>query len=87
MAGYRLLSREPLASEVDSGLWLSGCPSHRRDLPMEQPPALLDVTCEMPRTVRSGSAAYRCLPSWETHGCGGAGCMPSLLCCHWLRVF
>lgn len=84
MAGYRLLSGEALATEVDAGLWLSGCPSHRRDLPLHDPPALLDVTCEMPRTIRSGSAAYRVLPSWETHGwaqgarsggwaCAGAG--------------
>ena len=51
---------------VCAGWYLGGCPTQPSDLPPGPAPALLDVTCEMPRGVAGD--AYLVLRSWETHG-------------------
>ncbi len=54
-----------------AGWYLGGCPTCPSQLPPGPAPALLDVTCDMPRCLEA--AAYKLLPAWETHGERGEG--------------
>jgi protein-tyrosine phosphatase len=53
--------RDGVLTEVAPGWWLGGWP-HRGDA-FETWPAVVDLTCELPR--RSPSSDYLCLPTWD----------------------
>ncbi|CAD7699826.1 unnamed protein product [Ostreobium quekettii] len=57
-------SREPIYNEILPGWYLGGWPPNASSMPPGSP-AVLDVTCEFPRT-QSGKE-YLCLPTWDTH--------------------
>ncbi|XP_072964786.1 uncharacterized protein [Typha angustifolia] len=61
----RLKRREPLYSEVSEGLYVGGWPSSLDHLPPGNP-AVIDCTCELPRSPALSGIAYLCIPTWDT---------------------
>lgn len=61
----RLKSREPIYNEISDGLYVGGWPSSKKDLPPGNP-AVIDCTCELPRSSFIAEGAYLCLPTWDT---------------------
>lgn len=61
----RASSREPLYSEVSEGLYVGGWPSSFAHLPPGEP-AVIDCTCELPRTSAVARNAYLCVATWDT---------------------
>ncbi|KAK9265785.1 hypothetical protein L1049_001710 [Liquidambar formosana] len=60
----RLVSKEEPYSEICEGLYVGGWPSSADKLPPNNP-AIIDCTCEFPRSEYSGNA-YLCVPTWDT---------------------
>lgn len=56
----RTLSKDGLYTEIKPGWWVGGWPV--LDFPWSGETAVLDVTCELPRTRGD---AYLCLPTWD----------------------
>ncbi|KAK9127766.1 hypothetical protein Syun_016563 [Stephania yunnanensis] len=62
----RFVSGEPPYSEVCDGVYVGGWPFSLDRLPPGDP-AVIDCTCELPRSVAvSSSCAYLCVPTWDT---------------------
>lgn len=61
----RLYSMEPLYSEISEGLYVGGWPSSFGHLPPDEP-AIIDCTCELPRSSSVLKNAYLCVPTWDT---------------------
>ncbi|WOK92863.1 hypothetical protein Cni_G01555 [Canna indica] len=61
----RWKSGEPLYSEISEGLYVGGCPSSLEHLPPGRP-AVIDCTCELPRSSALASNAYLCVATWDT---------------------
>jgi hypothetical protein len=62
----RRKSVEPLYDQLQgTKLFIGGWPEQAAWLPPVQP-AILDVTCELPRTFME--SAYLMLPTWDTQG-------------------
>lgn len=61
----RLHSREPLYSEISEGLYVGGWPSSFGHLPPGEP-AVIDCTCELPRSSAISQNAYLCIATWDT---------------------
>ncbi|CAA7400221.1 unnamed protein product [Spirodela intermedia] len=61
----RLKSREPVYSEIIQGLYVGGWPSSPHHLPPGDP-AVIDCTCELPRSSALSSNAYLCVATWDT---------------------
>nr|CAD1817880.1 unnamed protein product [Ananas comosus var. bracteatus] len=61
----RLKRREPLYTEISEGLYVGGWPSSLEDLPPGNP-AVIDCTCELPRSSAVSGSAYLCIATWDT---------------------
>ncbi|XP_077230372.1 uncharacterized protein LOC143863550 [Tasmannia lanceolata] len=61
----RLLSREPRYNEVCEGVYVGGWPSSSAEVPPGEP-AIIDCTCELPRSSDLSRNAYLCIPTWDT---------------------
>lgn len=61
----RLYSKEPLYTEVSEGLYVGGWPSSFGHLPPGEP-AIIDCTCELPRSSDVSQNAYLCIATWDT---------------------
>ncbi|KAJ6798445.1 uncharacterized protein M6B38_202215 [Iris pallida] len=61
----RLHSREPVYTEVSEGLYVGGWPSSSDHLPPGEP-AVVDCTCELPRSSAVSKNAYLCVATWDT---------------------
>lgn len=61
----RLYSKEPLYSEVSEGLYVGAWPSSFGHLPPGEP-AIIDCTCELPRSSAVLRNAYLCIATWDT---------------------
>uniref|UniRef100_A0A1D1YMN6 Uncharacterized protein ynbD n=1 Tax=Anthurium amnicola TaxID=1678845 RepID=A0A1D1YMN6_9ARAE len=61
----RLKSGEPAYSEVAEGLYVGGWPSSLDHLPPGEP-AVIDCTCELPRSSALSRNAYLCVATWDT---------------------
>ncbi|KAK8969928.1 hypothetical protein KSP40_PGU004299 [Platanthera guangdongensis] len=61
----RLKSREPIYNEISEGLYVGGWPSSKKHLPPGEP-AVIDCTCELPRSSVVPEDAYLCLAIWDT---------------------
>ncbi|KAL6125471.1 hypothetical protein ACLB2K_073528 [Fragaria x ananassa] len=60
----RLCSGEAPYSQVGEGLYVGGWPSSPDKLPPGNP-AIIDCTCELPRSCWSDQS-YLCVPTWDT---------------------
>ncbi|XP_042515848.1 uncharacterized protein YnbD-like [Macadamia integrifolia] len=61
----RMQSREPPYNEICEGLYVGGWPSSLDKLPPGDP-AIIDCTCELPRSTEISHNAYLCVPTWDT---------------------
>ncbi|PKA65401.1 hypothetical protein AXF42_Ash005735 [Apostasia shenzhenica] len=61
----RMKSREPIYNEISEGLFVGGWPYSKKHLPPGNP-AVIDCTCELPRSSFVSKDAYLCLPTWDT---------------------
>ncbi|OVA06006.1 Dual specificity phosphatase [Macleaya cordata] len=61
----RLVSREPPYSEICEGVYVGGWPYSLETLPPGDP-AIIDCTCELPRTRAVSQNSYLCIPTWDT---------------------
>lgn len=61
----RLKSKESIYNEVSEGLYVGGWPSSKKHLPPGEP-AVIDCTCELPRSPAVSDDAYLCLATWDT---------------------
>ena len=65
----RLKSGELAYSEIKEGLYVGGWPQSANQLPPGDP-AVIDCTCELPRSKASLRNAYFCLATWDTRAPG-----------------
>lgn len=61
----RLISREAPYSEICEGVYVGGRPSSPKTLPPGNP-AIVDCTCEFPRSSKFSESSYLCIPTWDT---------------------
>ncbi|KAF8397895.1 hypothetical protein HHK36_016820 [Tetracentron sinense] len=61
----RLRSKEPPYTEICEGLYVGGWPYSVDTLPPGDP-AVIDCTCELPRSEVIMRNAYLCIPTWDT---------------------
>lgn len=61
----RLKSSEPMYNEISEGLYVGGWPSSLGHVPPGEP-ALIDCTCELPRSAAVSRNAYLCIATWDT---------------------
>lgn len=57
--------REPAYTEVAEGLFVGGWPTSPAHLPPGNP-AVIDCTCELPRSDVVDECHYLCVPTWDT---------------------
>lgn len=63
----RLKSKEPVYTEIKDGLFVGGWPRLQADVPPGSP-AVVDCTCELPRSSTALPLPYLCIPTWDTRG-------------------
>lgn len=61
----RSYSKEPLYTEIYEGLYVGGWPSSFEHLPPGDV-AIIDCTCELPRSFSLSKNAYFCIATWDT---------------------
>ncbi|PKU87808.1 uncharacterized protein LOC110092594 [Dendrobium catenatum] len=61
----RRMIGEPLFTEISEGLFVGGWPSSLEHLPPGNP-AVIDCTCELPRSSALWHNAYICIATWDT---------------------
>lgn len=61
----RLLSGEAPYTEVHEGVYVGGWPSSPAQMPPGDP-AIIDITCELPRRAEFSRHSYMCIPTWDT---------------------
>lgn len=61
----RRRGREPVYSEIAEGLFVGGWPTSPAHLPPGNP-AVIDCTCELPRSDVVDECNYLCVPTWDT---------------------
>ncbi|KAG0487995.1 hypothetical protein HPP92_006806 [Vanilla planifolia] len=61
----RMKIGEPLFNEISDGLFVGGWPTSLEHLPPGDP-AIIDCTCELPRSSALSNNAYLCIPTWDT---------------------
>lgn len=61
----RMVIGEPLFTEISEGLFVGGWPSSLEHLPPGDP-AVIDCTCELPRSSSLSYNAYLCIATWDT---------------------
>lgn len=66
LAVGKLISKEPLWNRILPGWYLGGWPTDgSKSLPPGRP-SVVDMTCELPRTVNSQQQKYAMYPVWDT---------------------
>ncbi|MCO5559768.1 hypothetical protein L7F22_013371 [Adiantum nelumboides] len=61
----RRQTSESAFTEVSRGLYVGGWPFQTSDVPPGNP-ALIDCTCELPRSKCVGDLPYLCVPTWDS---------------------
>ncbi|XP_020106581.1 uncharacterized protein LOC109722835 [Ananas comosus] len=61
----RLKSKEPVYNEISEGLYVGGWPYSLDQLPPGGP-AVIDCTCELPRSSFIPKDEYLCIATWDT---------------------
>lgn len=61
----RLKSKEPVHNEVAPQLYVGGWPSSASDIPPGEP-AVVDCTCELPKSPCVANLPYMCIPTWDS---------------------
>ncbi|XP_020581349.1 uncharacterized protein LOC110025284 isoform X2 [Phalaenopsis equestris] len=61
----RLKRREPIYNEISEGFFVGGWPSSKKHLPPGDP-AVIDCTCELPRSSFISEDSYLCVATWDT---------------------
>ncbi|AQK99300.1 Uncharacterized protein YnbD [Zea mays] len=61
----RFVKNEPLYTEVADGVFVGGWPSSVEHLPPGDP-AIIDCTCELPKSSTISNNAYLCIATWDT---------------------
>ncbi|KAJ6853737.1 uncharacterized protein M6B38_114040 [Iris pallida] len=61
----KLKRKEAAYNEISEGLYVGGWPSSPDRFPPGEP-AVIDCTCELPRTSVVPKDAYLCIPTWDT---------------------
>lgn len=61
----RKQTSEPVYTEVSEGLYVGGWPFQPSDVPPGQP-AIVDCTCELPRSECVRDLPYLCIPTWDS---------------------
>ncbi|XP_066310278.1 uncharacterized protein [Miscanthus floridulus] len=61
----RFVKNEPLYTEVADGVFVGGWPSSVEHLPPGDP-AIIDCTCELPKSSTISNNAYLCVATWDT---------------------
>nr|XP_019702475.1 uncharacterized protein LOC105034228 isoform X1 [Elaeis guineensis]XP_019702476.1 uncharacterized protein LOC105034228 isoform X1 [Elaeis guineensis] len=61
----RLKSREPAYSKISEGLYVGAWPFSSDHVPPGEP-AVIDCTCELPRSSVLSRNAYLCIGTWDT---------------------
>ncbi|XP_008787893.1 uncharacterized protein YnbD-like [Phoenix dactylifera] len=61
----KLKSAEPVYNEISDGLYVGGWPSSPNHLPPGEP-AVIDCTCELPRSSFVSKDAYLNIATWDT---------------------
>eukprot|EP00250_Pteridium_aquilinum_P006149 c16121_g1_i2 orf=286-993(+) len=56
---------EPVYTEVSEGIFVGGWPSESSDVPPGRP-AIVDCTCELPRSECVRDLPYLCIPTWDS---------------------
>ena len=61
----RFVKNEPLYTEIADGVFVGGWPSSVEHLPPCDP-AVIDCTCELPKSPTLSNNAYLCVATWDT---------------------
>ncbi|GJN17097.1 hypothetical protein PR202_gb04137 [Eleusine coracana subsp. coracana] len=61
----RFVKNEPLYTEIADGVFVGGWPSSVEHLPPGDP-AVIDCTCELPKSSTLSDNAYLCVATWDT---------------------
>jgi hypothetical protein len=61
----RFVKNEPLYTEIADGVYVGGWPSSVERLPPGEP-AVIDCTCELPRSSTVTETSYLCVATWDT---------------------
>jgi hypothetical protein len=61
----RFVKNEPLYTEIVDGVFVGGWPSSVEHLPPCDP-AVIDCTCELPKSPTLSKNAYLCVATWDT---------------------
>lgn len=61
----RMKSKEPVYSEVAPQLYVGGWPFSSSDIPPGEP-AVIDCTCELPKSPCVGNLPYMCIHTWDS---------------------
>ncbi|KAJ1286320.1 hypothetical protein BS78_03G343900 [Paspalum vaginatum] len=61
----RFVKNEPLYTEITDGVFVGGWPSSVEHLPPGDP-AVIDCTCELPKSSTLSNNAYLCIATWDT---------------------
>lgn len=61
----RFVKNEPLYTEIADGVFVGGWPSSIEHLPPGDP-AVIDCTCELPKSSTLSKNAYLCIATWDT---------------------
>uniref|UniRef100_A0A0E0CAL8 Tyrosine specific protein phosphatases domain-containing protein n=1 Tax=Oryza meridionalis TaxID=40149 RepID=A0A0E0CAL8_9ORYZ len=61
----RFVKNEPLYTEIADGVYVGGWPSSVERLPPGEP-AVIDCTCELPRSSTISENSYLCVATWDT---------------------
>eukprot|EP00249_Psilotum_nudum_P017682 c26439_g1_i1 orf=608-1339(-) len=63
----RIMTGEAVYSRVSEGLYVGGWPVLQENIPPGEP-AVLDCTCELPRSTCARHLPYLCIPTWDSRG-------------------
>lgn len=61
----RKQTSEPVYTEVTQGIYVGGWPFQPSDVPPGNP-AIIDCTCELPRSECVKDLPYMCIPTWDS---------------------
>ncbi|KAH7415042.1 hypothetical protein KP509_14G024600 [Ceratopteris richardii] len=61
----RKQTNEPVYTKVNEGLYVGGWPFQPSDVPPGSP-AIIDCTCELPRSECVRGLPYLCIPTWDS---------------------
>lgn len=61
----RKVTNEPLYNKICEGIYVGGWPFLPEDVPPGEP-AIVDCTCELPRSACVRDLPYLCIPTWDS---------------------